>query len=417
MNYENSSSGIQKTLLCFIDGFDFNRINPENTPFMSRSISKYPYARITSPPTTDHMPTILTGKHLHEHKIFHVILKTDSSRTNVFKRLYELLPDSVTTTLQCFLYLISNSYELPRIPPKRRKQFRIVRTKSFRQKNNFNAMLKINNIETIFNYIGKEKCSYFHTTTSNLEKKFLSKVGRGDHVLEFLEIYSLDLVHQWNMNKPAIVDNFYRDTDLFLNNLNEKCNKNGVTLILLSDHGQDEIIGTIDILNSLKNSGLQEDDYSYFIQASMARFWFHNNFARNSALKVFEDINTISSFTWQELDKFNIAFPDSRYGEVFCMTKPGYIFFPDDFVQRVADLVLGLLDKKQRARIFDPKFRGNHTFLKEYDSSKGFLTIFDDNCKVINSDIDIVDVAPSLLHFMGYEIPKTMSGNPVFISA
>jgi len=417
MNYEKSAAGFQKTLLCFIDGFDFNRINPENTPFLSRSLSKYPYVRITSQPTTDHLPTILTGKHLHEHKICDVILKTNSRKTNVIKRLFQLLPDSVTTTLQCFLYLISNSCDLPRIPPKRRNQFHIVRAKSYRYKNNFNALLKINNIDTIFNIIGKEKCRYFHTTSSNLQQKILRKFGRGDSVLEFLEIYSLDLVQQWNMNKPAIVDNFYRDTDAFLNNLFEKCRENGVALILLSDHGQDEIIGTIDILNSLKNLGIQEDEYSYFIQAAMARFWFHNNIARNSALKMFDKINTMCSFTWQELEKFNMAFPDSRYGEVFCMTKPGYVFFPDDFVQPVADLILGLLDKKQRARIFDPKFRGNHTFLKEYNSSKGFLTIFDDNCKAISSDIDMVDVAPSLMDFMGYGIPKTMSGNPVFVSA
>ena len=416
MNYEKSASGFQKTLLCFIEGCDFNRINSENTPFLSRSLNKYPHARITSHPTTDPLPSILTGKHPHEHRIFDVILKADSSKKNVIKRLFQHLPDSVTTTLQCFLYLISNSCDLPRMSPKRRDKFQIVRTKSYKNKNNCNALLEINNLDTIFNIIGKEKCRYSYTTSSNLQKKFLGKVGRGEYVLEFLEIYSLDLVQQWNMDKLAIVDNFYNVTDVFLSNLYEKCCENGVALILLSDHGHDEIIGAIDILNSLKNLDIHENEYSYFIQAPMARFWFHNNIARNSALELFDNINELSSFTWQELDKFNLVFPDSRYGEVFCMTKPGYIFFPDDFVQPVADLILGLLDKKQRARIFDPKFRGNHTFLKEYNSSKGFLTIFDDNCTAISPEIKIVDVAPSLIDFMGYRVPKTMSGNPMFIS-
>jgi len=45
------------------------------------------------------------------------------------------------------------------------------------------------------------------------------------------------------------------------------------------------------------------------------------------------------------------------------------------------------------------------------------LINFDDNCKAISSDINMVDVAPSLLDLMGYGIPKTMSGNPAFISA
>jgi len=228
--------GFKKSLLCFIDGFDFNRINPENTPFMSRSLSKYPHVRITSEPTTDHLPTILTGTHIHEHKIYDVILKTNSRNTTVIKRLYELLPDSLTTTLQCFLYLMSNSCELPRIPPKRRYQFDIVRAKSYRYKNYFNGLLKTGNIDTIFNIIGKEKCRYSHTTTSNLQQKILRNAGRGDCVLEFLEIYSVDLIHQWNMNKPEVVENFYRDIDVFLNNLCEKCRENGVALILLSDH-------------------------------------------------------------------------------------------------------------------------------------------------------------------------------------
>ena len=417
MNYEKSYSRFQKILLCFIDGFDFNRINPENTPFRSRSLNTYPYVRITTDPTTDHLPGILTGKHLHEHKIFDLILKTNSRENNVIKRLFQLLPDSVTTSLQCFLYLISNSCELPRIPPKRRSQFHIIRTKSFKHKNKFNALLKISNSETIFNIIGKENCRYLYTNSSNLNQKILRKVGRGDYALEFLEIYTMDTVQQWNMNNPAMINKFYRDTDVFINNLFEKCRENGVTLILLSDHGQDEVIGTIDILKSLKNLGIHEDEYSYFIQNQMARFWFHNNIARNRALEMFDKINDMRSFTWQELEKFNIVLRDSRYGEVFCMAKPGYIFFPHDFVQPVADLILGLLDKKQRPRLSDPKLRGSHSFLDEYNSSKGFLTIFDDNCKAISSDINMVDVAPSLIDFMGYGIPKTMSGNPVFISA
>lgn len=417
MNNEKNSSRFQKTLLCFIDGFDFNRINPENTPFISRSLNTYPYVRITSHPTSDHLPTILTGKHLHEHKIFDVILKTNSRETNVIKRLFQLLPDSVTTSLQCFLYLISNSCDLPRIPPKRRSQFHIIRTKSYKHKNNFDALLKINNSETIFNIIGKENCRYLYTNSSKLKQKILRKVGRGDYVLEFLEIYTMDTVQQWYMNNPVMINKFYRDTDVFINNLYEKCRENGVTLILLSDHGHDEVIGTIDILNSLKNLGIHEDEYSYFIQSQMARFWFHNNAARNRALEMFDKINDMRSFTWQELEKFNLVFRDSRYGEVFCMSKAGYIFFPDDFVQPVADLILGLLDKKKRARLSDPKFRGTHSFLREYNSSKGFLTIFDDNCKAISSGIHMVDVAPSLLDLIGYGIPKTMSGSPMFISA
>lgn len=414
MGNKRSNSRFQKTLLCFIDGFDFNRINAENTPFLSRSLAKYPHVRVNAHPSSDHLPTILTGKHPHEHKMFDVILKTDPDRNSLTKRLFQLLPDFITTTLQCLRYMVTNSYELPTIPPKRRNQFQIMRTKSYKLKNDFNSLLKIGDFDTIFGIIGKERCNYLYTNSSVLNQNILEKFGRGDHDFEFLEIYTLDSLQQWNLDKPAKIDRYYREADIFLKDLYEKCHLNGVSLILLSDHGHDRVTETIDILNSLKNLGIKDEEYSYFIQFAMARFWFHNSIARNKALKMFSENSSMKVFSWQELESFNLHLQDSRYGEIFCMLKSGCIFFPDDFTQPVSDIISGLLDKKRMPRIFDPKYRGSHSFLKEYDSSKGFLLMFDDNFKASGSSINIVDVAPTLIDFIGYENPSTMSGNPAF---
>ena len=96
---------MNKTLVCFIDGFDFNRINPETTPFLAIALNNYPFFRISTNPGTDHLPTILTGKHPHEHEIFDVILTTNKKRNNFLKKIFQMLPDVVTTSFQCFLYL------------------------------------------------------------------------------------------------------------------------------------------------------------------------------------------------------------------------------------------------------------------------------------------------------------------------
>lgn len=401
-------------LVCFIDGFDFNRINPETTPFLAISLRKYPFARISTNPCTDHLPTLLTGKHPHEHEIFDVVLTDHKKKNNLLIKFFQLLPDLVTTSLQCFLYLISASFDLPTIPPDRRGLFQIMRTKTYKQKNNYINLLKIGDSETVFNLVGKEQCRYLFTNSTRLNQKILPKIGRGDYTLEFVEVYSVDIAQMWNMDKASKIDSHYRGIDLFMNNLHEKCLGNGTKLILVSDHGYDKVVGTIDILSYIRDLNICEDEFTYFIQFPMARFWFKNNISRNKASEFFHGINNMKTFTWRELKKFDLVLQDSRYGEIFCMAKRGYIFFPNDFVQPMADLFLGLFDKEQRPRLFDSKHKGSHTFLREYDSSRGFLIIFDEKYKPLNSNIKMVDVAPSLLKILGYKTPDSMTGKPAF---
>jgi hypothetical protein len=105
---------------------------------------------------------------------------------------------------------------------------------------------------------------------------------------------------------------------------------------------------------------------------------------------------------------------DSSYGEVFVYLDPGHIFFPHDFHQPLANLWLGLSDRMQRARLRDPRHRGNHGHLPHFDAERAFALLLDHRFQAARASGTVLDVAPSILAVMGCQAPATMTGRSLF---
>lgn len=112
----------KKLLLCYIDGMDIRSINKNNFPFLYEFLKTYPCVKITSPPSTDSLPTLLSGTYPHVHGMWGVKLKPISLRS-IPDRLIDYLPDILTTTTQCLFQAFTNSFDLPAVPPRRRRLF------------------------------------------------------------------------------------------------------------------------------------------------------------------------------------------------------------------------------------------------------------------------------------------------------
>jgi hypothetical protein len=272
----------------------------------------------------------------------------------------------------------------------------------------------IGGLKTCLGIVGGNRCRFLYSRTSDPINKLINIIASGAYDLEIVRIYTLDLVQRWYLDKVEKVHNFFSRMDNFVKTLFDKCKKNGILLLLYSDHGYDATIGCINLGAELKKLGIPEDEYAYFTETIMIRFWFFTERARFKITEMLKSIENTRYLSWTDLKEYNLSFPDPSYGEAFSMTHPGYIFFPHDFYHPIANLYLGLIDSKQRPRLINPKQRGDHTLLPQFDASKGFMILCDENYKATRQETDLIDVAPSVLQILGYKKPEHMKGSEVF---
>lgn len=405
----------KKLLIGYVPGMDLRRINQNHTPYISGLFSSFPWEKIKTFPCTELVPTLLTGVYPHEHGIWQVRLRP--GRNSLKPRLIDRMPDFLTSTLQCLAHVITHSFDLAAVPSRRRRLFELKRFKYTRREAYGEDLTRIGGVESIFGVIGmgSGKSRYVFSREFRHLDRLLSGIGSGEYLLEFLELYSLDMLQHWNLGDTEKIGRFYRGVDDFIKNLHAKCRRNDITLVLLSDHGQEEIKWSLDLKGELKRSGLSEKEYSYFMEISTARFWFHTEKARQKIGDLLSSIGHGTVLSYKQMHQYNVRFEDDQYGEVYFILDPGYIFFPHDFYHPLAGLILGLTDWKQRNRMFSPnKHRGNHGYLPHHESEIGFMMILDPGWQVENAEVDIIDVAPSILGMLGCKKPDSMKGKTVF---
>ena len=116
----------------------------------------------------------------------------------------------------------------------------------------------------------------------------------------------------------------------------QKIDKN-CAIVLCGDHGMTDVTDKINIQNSLikiKNTNHSLGKFNYFLDSTIARFWFNEN--RKSNAKMLSKIidNQFSKFgesiLFEEFEENDI--PSSRkYGDLLFICKPGIIISPDFF--------------------------------------------------------------------------------------
>jgi len=402
---------IEKLLVCFIPGMDYRRISKAHTPFIHSLITKFPSASVGGNfSTADIIPTLLTGVYPPEHR-WEVSLKPEIDK-KLLDKFIDLIPDTITTTFQCFIHLFKGSYDLATVPPRRRRLFEIKRTKYMKKR--ADSLLKFGEFDSILKIIGEDRCIYISVNRFNKLKGITDKLLEDTFRLEIFELYALNILEQWYHDKTDRLNIFLEYIDRFLKELYEKCRKTNTTLLIFSDHGHDIVTGTINLTAILNNLNLKHSEYCYFIEAFRARFWIHTEKARKKIVEILSSIENGSVITKKDIEKYNLKFHDDRFGEFFFIADPGYIIFPHDFYNPLVNLFLGLKNWEQRSRIFNPVQRGYHHYLPSNDSEKGFMILSDDRFRSSGQEIEIIDFAPTILSLLGYKQPPWMKGHAVF---
>lgn len=402
----------RKLHVCYVSGLELRRVTPETTPFLLRARASGAFVPLQNLPSNELFPSLVTGLAPPRHGVWGVKL-APRSRTAV-NRLIDALPETLTTTWQCLLHWGNRRFDLPAVPPRRRRSFAFTRTKYKRRSRHPDAFFRIGGAPTVFDSVGSERSRYLFSASYNPVRDVLPRVGRGDVDLEILELYSLDRHQQWNLDREEEVARFYRVTDAFLEALHERAAANGVSVMLVSDHGHEAIRESIDLFGALRELGIGARHADWFVEVSSTRFWLHDDGARRALLDWLRELRQGTLLTWEEMRAQGIVLEDDSYGEIFYYLDPGRIFFPHDFHQPLANLWLGLTDRLQRARLRDPRHRGNHGHLSHFEVERAFALLMDAGSAPRCTAGQITDVAPTILATLGLAIPDTMEGAPLF---
>jgi len=401
---------IDRLMIFFASALDHRRIDHKHTPYLQSLSEKYPVTRINNLPETDLDPTIMTGRYPHEHKMWQVRLKSDESINSTSALDY--VPDMVTTTSQCFIHLFTESYDLAAVPYWRRRRFEIFKTRYDKKK--LKGYLKINGFDTFFNIIGESNCNYvFNAELHKLDQIIPSLFHKGLR-FEFIETHGLDTLEHWFLDNQQKMIDSYNKVDQFINFLHSECEKKGVTLMILADHGMELVKNSVDIVQKIHELGIKNNEITYYIEASKVRFWFHSDSAREKMLNYLPENPHGVFLSREDMHEFNVKFEDDSYGEYYFILNPGTIFFPNDFYQPFGNLYLGLTNKQMRSRLQSPIYRGYHGYLPYNKSEKGIFILLDDNYNTDKKEIETIDVAPTIINLLGYEQPGSLKGSSAF---
>ncbi|MDE1170990.1 MAG: alkaline phosphatase family protein [Verrucomicrobium sp.] len=167
-----------------------------------------------------------------------------------------------------------------------------------------------------------------------LTERALREIGP-EHRLAFVHLTELDgMGHAYGPESIEIQRGICR-TDALARRLVEHCRKIDpqCEVILFADHGMLTVNRTIDLWARLRELPFRfGHDYVYFLDSSMARFWFHRTEAREAVERVLRSQphgHIVEDEA--EIERFAIRGCDPRNGELIFLLDPSVAVHPNFF--------------------------------------------------------------------------------------
>lgn len=168
-----------------------------------------------------------------------------------------------------------------------------------------------------------------------------------------------------------------------------------VNLIISADHGMTEVINYVDMTAKLDELPIKlGSDYLFFLDSTMARFWFKRQKARESVEDLLSKLSLGRVLNESDLEKFKIRFGHSKYGELIWVAKPGILIYPNFFQTRGRPC------------------KGMHGYCPDDQEADGVLMISPAEKRVFSPApyIQPWDLFPTLLDFLSLPIPSSNQG-------
>ncbi|MGA2990432.1 MAG: alkaline phosphatase family protein [Candidatus Korobacteraceae bacterium] len=153
----------------------------------------------------------------------------------------------------------------------------------------------------------------------------------------FWHIGDLDTIGHRNGPLSAECRRALRNIDARLAALNKQLRAayEGVNYVVFGDHGMAEVTGIVDVAGALRRAGIvQGKGLLYFLDSTMARFWFQDEGVKDAVIQVLGDLSGGTLLTQKQRDDYHLNYPHDRFGELIFLADPGRLVSPNYFQGR-----------------------------------------------------------------------------------
>jgi len=405
--------GLRRLCILYIHGLDRRWVTTEDAPRLSALMERYPHVVVDTLPTNELVSTLITGAPPYEHGLWQATLR-ESVEDNVVNRWLDRLPDAVTTTWQCLRYRFDKRYEVPALQRWRRRRLEFHRFKYTRWMHGGDDIKGVGGLPTIFDSLGDD-CRFYFGKDFTQTRAMLGELP-GDKPVDFFQSYAFDLFQHFNLDQRDTVRTWLRELDGWIGETAERCERAGVPLLLLADHGQARVEHYLDLKQALRALGLPRSAMTFYIEAQCARFWFHSDEARQKVKALLATLPRTRLLERAEMAEFGMHFDDDRYGECFLYTDHGTLFYPHDFYQPLANMFMAWKEREVMGRrMWDGRQKGYHGHLPVDPAEEGFLLLTDTGARPARERVELTDFAPTVLALAGLDAAPHMRGQPAFV--
>jgi len=173
--------------------------------------------------------------------------------------------------------------------------------------------------------------SYHQCKDQEIIERAARDLEQKDCLFYFLYLSEMDMFLHRHCHEPEKVDAQVKIYDSWLRELYRTAQtaRGDVRMYVFSDHGMVPTTSNYDLWREIDGLGFKvPKDFLPFYDSTMARFWFFNVKAREAIVAHLNTRDCGHILTDRERHTFGLDFPDTRYGEVVFLMKPGCLIVP-----------------------------------------------------------------------------------------
>lgn len=276
--------------------------------------------------------TFFTGCYPNTHKVFCMF---DYSQNSSFKRINNfsfLGKNSLTILINLYRYVKNQKvfFKLPNSSLDKIQYFDTCMSRAWAQQD----CLPITNLFDVLrrsdrsfvsidwpNMISNKKSSIFF---SHSKEHIFNLTKNVDADFCFTHFFDLDYIAHEFGTKSQQVKNSVKTLDEILEQLDTK------DMLFFSDHGMVDVVEEIDIFSKIEGLNLEfGKDFVYFLDSSLARFWFFNKKAKTQVIEALEELKNGHILSQREINEV-FMLPKNCCDLIF-LADPGILISPNFF--------------------------------------------------------------------------------------
>lgn len=320
----------------FIDAFGYE-IYKQHSDFLQDIVVDAKPLKSVLGFTNTCLPSILSGQYPQEHEQASFFLYSKNSPFKWMKAL-SFLPKSfdrfrvrnIISKIIKKLYGYTGYFQLYSIPFEKIGYF------DFTEKRDY--FVPGAPFETIFDHCVEHNIPYHcsdwrQNETTNLTQMH-KKIEEAEISFGWLYLPSLDgVMHQHGTQSSKVTEKI-NWLDQEIRSIYEKASENydEVSLYVFSDHGMYDVTHGVNVIAEIDALGLEYGkDYVAMYDATMGRFWFKNEQAKEKITATLLTIKEGQILSDNDLKDLKCYFEDRRFGELFFIVNPKVMISPSYF--------------------------------------------------------------------------------------